>query len=69
MRSLIQRCQLLAEERAALAADLVRREDRIAALEGQVRELNQVRRDVAKRIDDLIGQIDHLDAQRGSARS
>jgi hypothetical protein len=28
-----------------------------------MRELNQRRRDVAKRIDDLIGQLDQLEAQ------
>lgn len=38
----------------------------MAELESKVREGNQLRRDVAKRIDDLIGQIDHLEVQLGT---
>ena len=36
---------------------------RIRSLEGQLLEANQKRKDVAKRIDELIGQLDHLDGQ------
>jgi hypothetical protein len=39
---------------------------RIQTLEGDLREAHQRRKDIAKRIDELIGQIDHLDAQLGS---
>jgi hypothetical protein len=38
-------------------------------LEGDLREAHQRRKDIAKRIDELIGQIDHLDAQLGSEGS
>jgi chromosome segregation ATPase len=41
--------------------------DRIRVLEGQIREANQRRQDVAKRIDELIAQIDSLDAQLAAA--
>ena len=41
--------------------------DRIRALEGEVREANQRRQDVAKRIDELITQMDSLDIQLAAA--
>jgi len=41
--------------------------DRIRVLEGQLREANQRRQDVAKRIDELIAQMDSLDAQLATA--
>jgi hypothetical protein len=34
---------------------------RIAALESEVRQGNHLRADVAKRIDDLVGQIDQVE--------
>jgi len=42
---------------------------RIQALEGDLRHANQRRQDVAKRIDELIGQIDHLEGQLGNEGS
>ena len=45
------------------------RDERIRALEGQLLEANQLRQDVAKRIDELIGQIDQLDGQLESVES
>ena len=35
----------------------------IAQLEGESRQQNQRRRDVARRIDDLVGQIDELEGR------
>ena len=43
------------------------RERRIRALEAETLELNQRRRDVAKRIDDLLAQMDQLDVELGSS--
>ena len=43
------------------------RDRRIRALEAETLELNQRRRDVAKRIDDLLAQMDQLDVELGSA--
>ena len=39
----------------------------LRSLEGQLLEANQKRQDVAKRVDELISQLDHLDGQLGSA--
>ncbi len=36
---------------------------RIRSLEGQLLEANQRRQDVTKRVDEMIAQLDHLDAQ------
>ena len=41
---------------------LARRTERIRTLEGEILEANQRRQDVGKRIDELIAQIDQLDA-------
>ncbi len=49
-------------ERASLRDELARNEERIRALEEEVRRLNQRRQDVAKRLDDLIGRVGQLDA-------
>jgi chromosome segregation ATPase len=46
-----------------LRAQLSERGTRVRALEEQLRTANQLRQDVAKRIDELIGQIDQLDAE------
>ncbi len=49
-----------------LRGALGERDARIRQLEEQLRGANQLRRDVGKRIDELIGQIDQLDAQMES---
>ncbi|MBW2269331.1 MAG: hypothetical protein JRH16_12220 [Deltaproteobacteria bacterium] len=36
---------------------------RVRSLEGQLLEANQKRQDVAKRVDELIAQLDHLDGE------
>ena len=54
---------------AELREQLNQRDSRVRALEEQLRTANQLRQDVAKRIDELIGQIDQLDAQLESAQS
>jgi len=53
----------LQAETFGLRSQLEERDARVRALEEQVLEMNQVRQDVGKRLDDLITQIDHLDAQ------
>lgn len=63
VQALADRCRRLRDENARLARDAAEHEQRIAGLESQLREANQLRRDVAKRLDDLIGQIDHLEVQ------
>lgn len=54
---------------AELREQLTERDSRVRALEEQLRTANQLRQDVAKRIDELIGQIDQLDAQLESAQT
>jgi uncharacterized protein YhaN len=49
-------------ENAGLRRELEQRAQRIRALDGKLLEANQRRQDVAKRIDELIAQIDQLDA-------
>jgi chromosome segregation ATPase len=46
-----------------LRRELENRERRIRALEGQLLDANQKRKDVAKRIDELITQLDFLDSR------
>jgi len=47
---------------ATLRRELEHRSQRIRALDGKLLEANQKRQDVVKRIDELIAQIDQLDA-------
>jgi len=63
VRGLADRCRKLRDENARLAREVGERDQRVSELEAQLRHANQLRRDVAKRIDDLIGQIDHLETQ------
>jgi septal ring factor EnvC (AmiA/AmiB activator) len=65
VQQLAARFRAVVAENARLAREVAERERRMAELESKLREGNQLRRDVAKRIDDLIGQIDHLEVQLG----
>jgi chromosome segregation ATPase len=67
--ALIAQNQQLREESSALQVQLQQRAGRIAALEGQLLEANQKRKDVGKRIDELIAQIDQLDVQLAAGQS
>jgi len=53
----------LRSENAALRGDVHEKNRRIRHLDAQVLEANQRRQDVRKHIDELIAQIDQLDAQ------
>jgi len=63
VHSLADRFAALRDENTKLARDVAERDERIAALESEVRRQNQTRRDVARRIDDLVGQIDQLEGR------
>lgn len=54
-------------EAARLRQGLDEKGERIRTLEVQVREANQRRQDVIKRVDELIAQMDALDAQLAQA--
>jgi peptidoglycan hydrolase CwlO-like protein len=60
---------VLQGEIASLRADLEGRDSRIRTLDDQILEMNQSRQDAAKRIDDLIAQIDQLDERLGASSS
>jgi chromosome segregation ATPase len=64
----VEKYRALQGENASLRADLEGRDSRIRSLDDQILEMNQNRQDAAKRIDDLIAQIDQLD-ERFSASS
>ena len=63
--ALIEGVDRLRQENRQLREQLATRAQRIQALENDVRHANQRRQDVAKRVDELIGQIDQIDAQLG----
>jgi len=53
----------LRRENARLAKALGASERRVGELEAELRQGNQLRSDVAKRIDDLVGQIDQIEGR------
>lgn len=59
----MNRYEALRRESGHLAEQLTSRDRRVEELESQLREGNQLRRDVAKRIDDLVGQIDQIESR------
>ena len=63
MAALVGRHEHLRNENAALRRDLFEKEKSIRNLDEQLLEANQRRQDVGKHIDELIAQIDQLDAQ------
>ena len=65
--SLVDQNSRLCEERAAIRVELDEKAKRVQTLEGQLLEANQCRQDVAKRIDELVAQMDSLDAQLAAA--
>lgn len=62
MSELASTCRRQRLENLALRRDLEHKSQRIRALDGKLLEANQKRQDVAKRIDELIAQIDQLDS-------
>ena len=60
---LADRFAAVRDENTKLARDVAERDRRIAELEGEVRRQGQTRREVARRIDDLVGQIDQLEGR------
>jgi chromosome segregation ATPase len=65
--ALVSQQEILRNEVTALRAELGERNHRIRTLEAQLLEANQRRQDTGKRIDDLIAQLDQLDAQLAGA--
>jgi len=69
VRALVERSERLDEECADLRRQLAQRDERVEVLEAELIDANQLRQDVGKRIDELIAQIDLLDAQLESGES
>lgn len=67
MLELASRYAVVRSERTQLAEALGASQRRVAELEAELRQANQLRSDVAKRVDDLVGQIDQIE-ERFAAR-
>ena len=63
VQALVESHERLRREAGALRADATRKERRIRELEEQLLDSNQRRQEAGKRIDELISQLDHLDAR------
>ncbi len=64
--ALVETHERMQKENDELRGRVAENASRIRALEEQLLEANQRRQDVAKRIDELIAQLDQLDNQLGS---
>jgi chromosome segregation ATPase len=67
VRGLVGRHRRLAQENAELRRAVAQRDQSIRALEGRILEQNQRRQDVAKRVDELIVEIQQLEDRLGVA--
>jgi len=63
VRELVARHEALSSERAELTARVAEREARIKALDAKLVALNHARRDAAKRIDELVAQIEGIEGE------
>ena len=61
--ALASRYAAIHQEQVRLTEALGASERRVAELEAELREANQLRSDVAKRVDDLVGQIDQIETR------
>nr|AFD03228.1 hypothetical protein [uncultured bacterium W4-39b] len=66
--ALADECHVQRGLNAQLRVEVDTQRRRIRSLEGQLLGANQKRQDVAKRIDELIAQIDHLEGEFDGAR-
>lgn len=67
--ALVEENARLRGEVASLRHGIDQKAARVSSLEGELLEANQRRQDVAKRIDELIAQMDALDAQLAASES
>ncbi len=63
MATLVEDHRRLRRENAALQVDVDAKTQHAHLLDGKLLEANQRRQDIAKRLDELITQIDQLGAQ------
>jgi septal ring factor EnvC (AmiA/AmiB activator) len=69
VRSLVDQQESHRAEFQALRKQIAERDPRVRNLEAQLIDANHRRQDTGKRIDELIAQLDQLDAQLASAES
>lgn len=69
MRSLIEQHEAHREELLELRKQVAERDQRVQSLEAELIDANHRRRDTGKRVDELIAQLDQLDAQLAGAES
>jgi chromosome segregation ATPase len=62
VRDLVDRHVRLRREHSALRKTLADRDARLRTLDANLREANQCRQDAVKRIDDLIAQLERVEA-------
>lgn len=67
VEGLVGRYRRLAHENAELRRVVAERDHRVRGLEGKILELNQRRQDVAKRVDELIVEIQQVEDRLGVA--
>lgn len=67
IRSLADQQEAYRAELRELRKQIAERDQRVRNLEAQLIDSNHRRQDTGKRIDDLIAQLDQLDAQLASA--
>jgi chromosome segregation ATPase len=63
VRSLVDRHRSLTAAQKQLRERVAQREARIKALDAKLVQSNQQRRDAAKRIDELVAQLDRVEAE------
>jgi peptidoglycan hydrolase CwlO-like protein len=63
VRSLVDRHRALTAHQKQLRERVAQREARIKTLDAQLVQSNQRRRDAAKRIDELVAQLDRVEAE------
>jgi septal ring factor EnvC (AmiA/AmiB activator) len=63
LQALVASHQRLQRENSDLRAHAHGTEQRVRELEEQLLDANQRRQEVGKRVDELISQLDHLDAE------
>lgn len=61
--SLADECRVQRTLNAQLRGEVDTQRHRIRSLEGQLLDANQKRQDVAKRLDELIAQLEHLEGE------
>ena len=63
VRALVERHRALAATHKQLRERVAQRDARIRSLDAQLVQSNQLRRDAAKRVDELLAQLDRVESE------